>query len=694
MKYFSLWMLFNFAWTICNGDNHQDAIGYGGMVSSTHYLASEAGKRILEAGGTAADAAFAVQNMVNVLQPQSMGIGGCAFIMYYDAATQTVAAIDGREEAPAAYNPYVFCANVTCFESNGSAPGCENCATIPYWERTTGGLSVGVPGALHAFKRLYETYGAGEDVVSWADVFAPAIELASDGFPVYQGMLDWINLVLPFMSRFESSCKLLLNYPHCNASRFAVGDIITFPELNKTFSKLASLTPDEAMTEFYTGDMAEAIVATTQIANPATGRAGVMTLDDMAAYKAVFREPVVSTATFHGATYDVYGMNMPSSGPLTLVYQMKLLEYMINGQTDTGSLSSDAYSADALHYAWSAGNVAFADRNQYMADQDFVNVAVDGFLDDAYIQQRADAFMQATAQSPPIDFGFPDGWNDTFASGAANESGTAHFCVVDKWGNMASVTSTVEGPFGSKLVVDGYGFFLNNELTDFNSVGIVDGEMTANGPEGGKKARRSALDSFNTDGSKDSESLGGKRPRSSMSPVIVLVDGDAYMAAGANGGSTIIGTTARIVFNHLIYGMGAQEAVNAARLWGRNGASVQFEKSLWEATNANITGEMVAKYGYDESALTQYSFGSGNTIIVASDGLLHCGVDSTRVDTQRCAAVCNETDSSCAFALTTAYPDTTVLTAAESTQDEGDTASVYRTLSAVVVAFAVLYLNV
>mmetsp|Transcript_11887 Transcript_11887/g.17936 ORF Transcript_11887/g.17936 Transcript_11887/m.17936 type:complete len:695 (+) Transcript_11887:76-2160(+) len=681
-----LWLLSCFVFSVY-GDNHadgEDTVGYGGMVASSHFLASQAGRRVLLAGGNAAEAALAVQLVLNVVQPTSTGIGGGCFIVYYDSAQDEVYAIDGREEAPDAYNPYVFCSDTTCYESNGADSACNNCDTIPFGERRTGGLGVGVPGTLSAFYRLWTDFGG---TTAWSDLFTDAIDVATNGFIMYEDLYDYVVANSAGLGRFESTCKAILNYPDCDTPKYEVGDTVIWPDFANTLTLLAA-NATEAIRLFYRGDIAEAIVNQTRGAaiNSVTGRAGVMEIDDMIGYQAVYRDPISSELTFGGETYEAYGMNMPSSGPLTVQYQLKMLEALLNDEVfatngfDVSSLDSDTghwYDPRALHYFFSAQNIAFADRNQYMADNDFVNVPVAGIQQDSYLSQRAEDYLTKMAQSLPIPYGEPDGWDDMSQS-STNESGTAHITVVDQWGNVASVTTTIESVFGSYYVLDGYGFFLNNELTDFSSVGVVGNVTVANGPEGGKKLRSSALDLF---GHQDSTTYGGKRPRSSMSPMIVLQDGSPYIAAGGVGGSSIIGTVFNVIARMLIYGIGPQASVNAARVWGFNSGALVFDQTRWEETMPNITNELVNKLGY--SSLYPVSFGRSNAIQISTDGLLYCGADTTRWSVYECAAVCNGTTSACPFSMTTAFPESTnpTITATGDSVD-GDGAAVITVLYA------------
>eukprot|EP01084_Bolivina_argentea_P050110 92132_1 len=207
MGFFELYLIIclSLKCIIIESTNDEDTIGYAGMVSSTHYLASEAGKKILLMGGNAADAAVAVQMVLNMVQPYGSGIGGGAFIMYYNASTDKIFAIDGREEAPNTYNPYIFCANISCYNSyqnNNTLPfECRDCEVISMPERSVGGLSIGSPGTLYAYKRLWETFGSNEDIISWSDLFTDAINIGQNGFKMYETFYNDIISQLPYLSR-------------------------------------------------------------------------------------------------------------------------------------------------------------------------------------------------------------------------------------------------------------------------------------------------------------------------------------------------------------------------------------------------------------------------------------------------------------------------------------------------------------
>eukprot|EP01083_Nonionella_stella_P073950 200288_1 len=288
-------------------------------------------------------------------------------------------------------------------------PGdCDNCDAIPWFERSSGGLSVGVPGTLYSFKKMWDVFGNTE----WSHLFEDAIDIATNGFPMYKGLLNYINMMKEYIARSAAACQIVLNYPHCNAPKWKIEDTVTFPDLARTL-KLLSFDADEAIDIFYEGSLASTIVSiAASMINPVTGRNGLLTKDDMKGYRAVFREQVSTTFNQDGKAYKVYGMTMPSSGPLTIQYQLKMLEYLQTNGSFNGDKFDDYYSAESLHYLFAAQNIAFADRNQYMADQDFVNVPMDGLQDETYLRQRALDYLSEMAQSLPIPYGKPDGWNE------------------------------------------------------------------------------------------------------------------------------------------------------------------------------------------------------------------------------------------------------------------------------------------
>ena len=469
-----------------------------GFISSTQQYATAAGLDILREGGNAADAAAAVQMALAVVQPQSTGIGGGCFVVMRNGATGEISALDGREEAPELFHPNVFCLDEDCLLN----PEC-NCTQgpIPALERQIGGLAVGVPGVIAAAARLLADNGT----MTLAQVMQPAIKLAEQGFVMYRGMHDSIAANLNKLSRFQATRALYLN-PAGTAPRVAVGDIFANPDLADTLRLLS----DEGAAAFYSeGPLPVEIVAAAHDAvNENTGKYGLMSQADLAGYAAVYRSPIIST--YRGRT--LIGMPMPASGGTALAQIFNWLEGFEMPRRRT-NFQPREMSAEVLHRFIDAQNAAFADRNMYAADADYADVPTVGLIEKRYAAARREELSRLVSAVPtPIPAGSPAGASAHYASAPPSaENGTTHFSVVDRDGTLVAFTTTIEANWGSGVVVPGRGFLLNNELTDFSAVGIDEetGLPFANAPEGGKRARRTALGA-------DAATVGGKRPRSSM----------------------------------------------------------------------------------------------------------------------------------------------------------------------------------
>jgi len=545
--------------------NRQPALGRRGAVATTNFHATKAGMDVLEAGGTAFDAAAAVQFMLALVQPQSTGIGGGCFVIGYSSKDGSIFALDGREEAPAAFNETSFCANPDCW---GNADcDCSDGAIAPR-NRTTGGLPVGVPGVVAAMDRLMKLYGTK----SLAEVMAPAIAMARNGFPMYEELRKQLLLNKDRLTLFEASRKL---YYTNNGNPLEVGQIFKNLDLANTYDHIAK----EGIDAFYKGKIAEDIVATVHAAvNPYTGRHGVMTMEDLAGYRAVFRKPVRSNYRDN----LLVGMNMPSSGGTSLMQMANILAHWELSQMKPAK-------AELLHKLIDAQDIAWADRARYMGDADFVDVPIDGLLDQEYARQRAANFtygLRAARSMFPdtgvVPSGVPPGAeNINYGMSLENDRhGTTHLSIADQWGNVVSMTTTIEENLGSGVVVPGRGFLLNNELTDFDGVPAdASGRKFANRPEGGKKLRRTALGD-------DATTMGGKRPLSSMSPTIAFRKDKQgawrpHLAIGTPGGARIIGQ----VLNALVYtldnGLCTTDAIDQPRIISRNQAA-EVEMPLWK----------------------------------------------------------------------------------------------------------------
>ena len=470
-----------------------------GAVSAADPRAAEAGRSILAAGGSAADAAIAVAIALTVVEPQSSGIGGGGFLVYHDARSG-LTSYDGREEAPSAATPTLF------LDAAGR--------TIE--DPSIGGKAVGVPGNIRMFALAHRRHGR----LPWARLFDPAIRLARDGFAV-----------TPRMSRMvEGRTEAARLTPWGIAQFFAgegakpVGTIVRNPLLADLLAGVAARGPEW----FYTGPPARNLVRTVTAArNPSA-----MTLGDLATYDAKQRD--VPCGVYRG--YRICGMGPPSSGATTVFAILKQLE-----RFDLAALGPD--SPEAWHLIAESMRLAYADRAAYLGDPAFVRVPVQGLMDPAYLASRS-ALIDRGRALATVSAGLPPGAARTVAAVSGEVPGTSHMVATDRFGNVASLTSTIEAPWGSGLTVDGY--YLNNEMTDFSIGPQAGGALVANRVEG------------------------GKRPLSSMSPTIAYgPDGKVRIALGAAGGPTIIMQVAKALIGVIDWRMRARDAIAAPGMWIR-----------------------------------------------------------------------------------------------------------------------------
>lgn len=476
------------------------------MIAAANPLAVQAGAEILRAGGSAADAMIAVQSVLGLVEPQSSGLGGGAFLVWYDAASGELATLDGRETAPLAATPRLF--------------QDENGAPLKFFDAVVGGRSVGTPGTPALMGEAYRRWGR----MPWPWLFGAGIAHAEQGFAVSPRLAELVERDAERLSRFPATADYFLP----NGIALQTGDILRNPDYAATLRALAMLGPPG----FYTGPIAADIVRTV---NQAPGNPGVLSAIDLAIYQVRERDPVCVTYRAH----DVCGMGPPSSGALTVGQILGQLQHF-----DLAGLGSD--SAEAWRLIGDASRLAFADRGRYMADADYVPMPTKGLVDPAYLAQRAE-LLQGDAALSEIAPGTPDFdhaliWAD---DEAIELPSTSHISIVDRYGNVLSMTTTVENAFGSRLMVRG--FLLNNELTDFSFRSHKDGVPIANRLEP------------------------GKRPRSSMAPTIVMKDGAPVLAIGSPGGSRIIGYVATSVIAWLDWGMDVQQAVALPHVINRFG---------------------------------------------------------------------------------------------------------------------------
>jgi gamma-glutamyltranspeptidase/glutathione hydrolase len=479
------------------------------MIVTANPLATEAGLKALRAGGSAIDAAIAAQMVLTLVEPQSSGIGGGAFLVHFDKAGNRTTSYDGRETAPAAATPERF------LDAEGKP--------LSYFEAVVGGRSVGVPGTLRVLELAHRQHGK----LPWARLFEEAIRLAEEGFPVPPRLA---RALAREKHLTQEAARAYFYKP--DGKPWREGETLSNPALADTLRQIAEGGADV----FYKGPIAEDIVATVTNAprNP-----GDLTLHDLAGYRAKERPAVCGLYRAH----TVCGMGPPSSGGLTLLMALIMLE-----RFDLPSKSP--LSTTAAHWMLEAQRLAYADRDLYIADADFVDVPVEGLLDRRYLAGRAaliDLASSTGEKAAPGDV--PRKRTQHFApDNSLQLPATSHLSIVDGAGNALAMTTTIEAAFGSRLMVRG--FLLNNELTDFSFRPEVDGRPVANRVEG------------------------GKRPRSSMAPTLVFdPEGRLNLVAGSPGGSQIINYVMKTVIGVVDWGLDPQAAVELPNISNRNGPS-------------------------------------------------------------------------------------------------------------------------
>ncbi len=465
------------------------------MVAAAHPLAVEAGLEVLRRGGSAIDAAIAVQMVLGVVEPQASGIGGGGFLLHYDGATRAIAVYDGRETAPAGAGPTMF------LDRDGKPLG--------FREAVASGISVGVPGVLAMLELAHKEHGK----LAWSGLFEPAIAAARDGFAVPPRLAAWLNR----MPRLREEPGIRAVYFNADGSPRKAGDRIANPDLAETMRLIA----DHGARAFYRGAIAAEMVDRVR----RHVRPGTLALADLADYRPIKRDAVCGPYR----VWVVCGMPPPSSGGLAILQVLALIEPFEIWHDAPSDLRS-------IHLVAEASRLAFADRNRYVADPAFVNVPTAGLLSSAYIAERR-KLISPDRSMGKIDPGVPPGYV---------ERGTSHMSIVDRWGNAVSFTTTIEASFGAQIMV--HGFLLNNELTDFSPHPEVDGKKIANRVEP------------------------GKRPRSSMSPTMVLDrDRRLVLTLGSAGGARIIGDTLHALIGVLDWNLPVSAAIALPRVINLDG---------------------------------------------------------------------------------------------------------------------------
>ncbi|WP_332304801.1 gamma-glutamyltransferase [Rhizobium sp. GR12] len=479
------------------------------MVAAANPLAAEAGRDVIARGGNAIDAMVAVQAVLGLVEPQSSGLGGGAFLVYYHAVSGKLTTFDGRETAPMETTPKLF------LDDNGQP--------LKFMDAVVGGRSVGTPGTVRLLEEAHKRYGKAE----WASLLKPAETLATEGFKVSPRLA---SLIVSEGDRLKKYTEPRSYFFDASGIALQAGASLKNPTYAETLAAIAKGGADA----FYKGRIAEAIVKTVR---EAADNPGVLSLTDLSSYRVIEREPVCFTYR----ALDVCGMGAPSSGGIAISQILGLTENF-----DLRALGPK--NVDSWRIIGDAQRLAFADRERYVADADFMPLPIKGLLDKFYLGERAKLLDGDKALArDAVKAGEPE-WDHAllFGRDAALElPSTSHFVIVDKDRNVVSMTTTIESGFGSRLMTNG--FLLNNELTDFSFKTHDGGLPIANRVEP------------------------GKRPRSSMAPTIVMKDGKPLLAIGSPGGSQIIGYVAQALIAYIDWGMPVEAIVAQPHLINRFG---------------------------------------------------------------------------------------------------------------------------
>lgn len=487
------------------------------MAVTAHPDATKAAYAILKRGGTAADAAIAAQMVLGLVEPQSSGIGGGGFTLYYDAQKRHLITLDGRETAPSTAGHHLF------MDEDGKP--------MDFYDASIGGRAVGTPGLLRMLEKLHDWQGK----LPWMDLFSPAIKLAEQGFTVSPRLNEMLKHE---RGRFEADVETKLYFYPDVVTPLEAGSIKRNPDYAITLRDIAK----NGVSSFYEGEIAKKIVASVQ---GARRNRGLLSLEDLSSYEVKERKAVCGNYR----KYKICSMGEPSSGGLTLLMTLGMLENF-----DLSSWGPN--NPTSWHVMMEASRLAFADRNQYMADPDFVQTPATLLLQSAYLKERA---KKINVRKPllEVNAGVPPGWNTNYRRASdisIKPPGTSHISIVDKYGNILSMTSSIENAFGSRLMVGG--FLLNNQLTDFS--------FNPNDESGLPVTNRVEA---------------GKRPRSSMTPTIIFdPSGKPFMVIGSAGGSRIIGYVLQRIVSVIDWGIGVQSALNMPNMVHR-GEKLELEKS-------------------------------------------------------------------------------------------------------------------
>ena len=524
----------------------------GGMVSAAEPYAVAAAIEMLDQGGHAVDAAIAAHAVLSLVEPQSSGIGGSAFMMVFEAADKDLSYYEGREMAPSG-------ATVDMFMKNGEPMG--------GMEAWAAGLSVGVPGTVALYETAHESHGR----LPWSALFQPAIRLARDGFEVPERYANYMPMMAQRTPLDEDPVTAPYFYPDGNA--VSKGDLVK----NPAYAELLTSIADEGASAFYSGDFAAEMVA----AANAEPMPGTMTVEDVAAYRAMEREPVCGFFR----TFEICSASPPSSGAM-MIMVANLYDHLAG---------TDDSAADKVAAFVDAQRLAYADRDQFFGDPDVVGVPLEDLIDPEYLRHRAtERFAPGEAPTPgnPSEVLHRDEAAAIFGTdGTAESVGTTHFSIIDVDGNAVSMTASVGYPFGSTRMVGG--FLLNNQMTDFSREYRPDEPPQAN-----------AI-------------APGKRPRSSMSPTIVFdEDRNVVMITGSPGGNSIPAYVIKTILGVLDWDMSAQEAVDFPNIIAR-GPQVRVEINV---DHGRTVADDLTTRGYDVQERDGENSGL-HVIVVRPDGL-------------------------------------------------------------------------
>ncbi|UYZ24077.1 gamma-glutamyltransferase [Mesobacillus jeotgali] len=534
-------------------------VGKDGMVATAHPLASEIGAEVLRKGGNAIDAAVAIQFALTVVEPMMSGIGGGGFMMVYDGKTKETKIVNSRERAPEGATPDMF------LDENGNP--------IPFSVRSTGGTAVGVPGTLKGLEAALEMWGTRP----LQQLIGPAVKLADKGFPIDSVLADAIADNQDKLSRSAASEVFLPG-----GEPLQEGDVLVQDDLAKTFKLIRS----QGTEAFYNGEIAEAVADVVQEFG------GSMTPEDLEKYEVTVDEPV--WGDYQG--YEIASMPPPSSGGVFLLQMLKILD-------DFNLSQYDVRSAEKYHLLAEAMHLAYADRAAYAGDPEFVNVPVNGLLHPDYIKERQEMIsLDSINQNPTA--GDPWKYEDSEANYTQKSQPndrkygeTTHFSVTDRWGNVVSYTTTIEQVFGTGIMVPGYGFMLNNELTDFDAV-----------PGGANEVQPN------------------KRPLSSMTPTIVFDnEGEPVLTVGSPGGPTIITSVLQTIIHAIEYDMELKQAVEEPRIYTNNLNSYRYENGISADTLSQLN-TLGHKFGPSPTTI-----GNVQSILIDRENGIFKGVaDSSR----------------------------------------------------------------